>query len=142
LKINGIGLDSTNKGLIKKFGEPQKTRNDGDSWNCLDSDTKTLFYRGLAVVVTEDGESKKYIINDIDISSSRFQLDSGIKIGDSVNELFAKIGKPYYQTKTAIEEEHSFAVLNKNDVSNDGGIATFSFRNGKLVKIHWHINFC
>lgn len=142
LKISGIGLDSSNKDLIKKIGKPQKIRNDGDSWNCLDSDTKTLFYRGLTVVVTEDEESKKYKINDIDISSSRFQLDSGIKIGDDINYVFSKVGKPYHQTKDKDLDEYHFMVTNKNDVSNDGGIATFSFRNNKLVKIHWHYNFC
>lgn len=143
LKINGIGLSSFEKDLIKKFGKPARVRNNGSDYNCADEDSKTLFYKGVEIDITHFSESKKYKINDIEISSSRFQLASGIKVGDDINIVFSKFGKPYNQSLgyTDIDEYH-FMVSNNNDVSNDGGNVTFSFRQNKLVKIRWYYNFC
>ncbi|MEK7724279.1 MAG: hypothetical protein AAB336_08040 [Acidobacteriota bacterium] len=143
LKINGIGLSSFEKDLVKKFGKPKKLRNNGNFYNCSDEYSRTLFYEGLEIDVTHNSESKKYEINEIDISSSKFQLVSGIKIGDDIKHVLSKFGDPYNQNIGYADiDQYHFMVTNKNDVSNDGGVATFSFRNNKLVKIHWHYNFC
>lgn len=45
LKIEGVGLSSFEKDLVRKFGKPLKVRNNGSEYNCSDEDSKTLFYK-------------------------------------------------------------------------------------------------
>jgi hypothetical protein len=142
LKIKGIGLSSFQIDLQKTFGKPKKIRNNGNSYNCSDEDSKTLFFQDLLVDITHLSDSKKYQINKIEISSSKYLLDSGVKIGDDISNVFSKFGKGYHQNKDSDIDNYHFMVVDKNDVSNDGGVATFSFRDGKLVKIRWNYNFC
>lgn len=142
LKIKEIGLDSNEKELVRKFGKPEKVKNNGNFYNCTDEYSKTLFFKGLIIDVTQNLETKVYKINEIEITSSKLVLASGIRIGDELEKLFSKFSEPYHQTKDSDVDEFHFMVSNIFDSSNDGGNVTFSFRKNKLIKIRWSYNFC
>jgi hypothetical protein len=132
LTIKGIGLDSNDKDVIKKLGKPRSRKSIG-FYNC--EETKAIFYKGLEMSLAENTETKNWEVYQIELTSSNFQLDSGIKIGDSIESIKQKIGKDFSERK-----EKSITELDYYD--GNYGWATFYFRNNKLEKINWLYNFC
>jgi hypothetical protein len=131
LTIKRIGLDSTEQNVIKALGKPRSRKNLG-FYNC--DETKTISYKGLNFYLAENTETKHWEVYGIELTSNNFQLDSGIKIGDSIESIKQKI-------------DINVSKQNKNEIttisySNGEGQVVFYFRNNKLEKISWEINLC
>lgn len=132
LTINAIGLDSTEENVVKTLGKPRSIKKQFNG--CLDDQMKTFFYKGLELSLSENLETKKWEVFEIELTSSKWQLDSGIKIGDSIESVKQKIGKDFSES-----EEKGVVCLS---YGNTNGGATFYFRNNKLEKISWDYTIC
>ena len=134
LTIKGIGLGRENyeKEVIEALGKPNSIKN--TIFNCLgDVPAKTLVYNGLKLTLVYEpvGNFDAY---EVELTSNKWQLDSGIKIGDNIESVKQKIGKDF-------SERAEKGVIELRFINNEGW-AAFYFRNNRLEKVHWLYNYC
>lgn len=134
LTIKGIGLgrQSYEKDVMKAFGNPLSVRS--TVFNCLgDVPAKTFAYNGLRLTLVY-APVNNFLVYEVELTSNKWQLDSGIKIGDNIDSVKQKIGKDFS------ERNEKGGIYLQFD--HDDGWARFYFRNNKLEKIHWLYNYC
>jgi hypothetical protein len=134
LTVKGIGLgrQSYEKDVRKAFGNPSFVRS--TVFNCLgDVPAKTFAYNGLRLTLVY-APVDNFMVYEVEITSNKLQLDSGIKIGDDIQSVKQKIGKDFSE-----RAEKGRIYL---QFDNDDGWARFYFRNNRLEKVNWLYNYC
>ena len=135
LKINGsVGLGTSYAAVIKNLGKPSKIKKEKSIDVCGDGKpytATTISYPGLIIELSDISHNGTFV-GSIELTSSKWSLGSGIKVGATQKEVIARFGKTSDVTKT------SLIYTNKG---NDGG-AEFKFKAGKLVSVNWGSAFC
>ena len=138
LRVNGIGSGTPYSKIIKTIGNPlraEKHGNDGDYDNCADGWRKTLYYRGLEIGVLSDAKGRNYKVISLEVTSSKWKISPGIRIGLDKQLVRSKFGKPNGAT---VPGEN---VLNYVTKENLGGV-TFYFKGNKLVRVEMEETLC
>lgn len=135
LRIDGIGFGSTHTQVIRKFGKPNRIKNEGIN-ECANGEELTYSYPGLKIGLLSEGEGKNkiYKVYSVEVTSSNRAINSDIKIGTIYEEVLTKFGKP---SETAADKS-SLVYVNKDN----NGFAGFTFKDNKLVKIVWEETIC
>ncbi len=138
LKINGVGLESSNAAVIRQFGKPTR-QSQGKPFLSECSGSRetllTLHYPGLKVDLSGDGRGRNFKVTSIETNRAGWSISPGIVIGSNLNSVRAKLGRP-----ERTEDEDGFKVL-RYFLTVDGG-AAFYFRANKLVKVSWALDLC
>jgi hypothetical protein len=131
-KVNGIGLSSTYKQVIAKFGKPTSDRVDKVN-ECIGDRTRTLKYPGMTIELDE--QSRVFHVFSFEITSAKYDV-SGVKIGDDVGVVQTRFGTK----KRTVENPGPRWFYDMTDESP--GSTNFYFRSGKLVKIQTTYMMC
>ncbi len=134
LKIKGVGLDTPHSTILRKLGKPLQSKKNG-IYDCTDDRKMTLQYSGLVIELISDDSGRNFSAASIEVTSSKWSVGSGISIGSDIKDVQAKFGQPYHKTK-------EFGLEQLHYGNGDGGVATFSFQENKLISISWDYNFC
>ncbi len=87
-----------------------------------------LGYSGLAVTIYRVTETQKEIITDVAVTSGRYRLKWGIKVGSPIEDIQKNFGYP--------TEEHE-GVISYETGEEAPSSVSFFFRNGVVYKISW-----
>lgn len=152
LIVNDISTGTPYETVIKKLGKPKSETQSED--NSCGGKSKTLFYDGLEIEMTSDRGDKNFIVFYMDITSSKWITDKGIRIGATPNQVMAKYGKVKYTDAykwvtngfPEMEEKKVFTgeklltysrkkTPGKTYFLKDRGATTFLFKNNRLIRI-------
>lgn len=140
-RVRGVGLGSPYAQVLRRFGRPPSTKREtilveteicGPSYTSL-----VLRYHGALIELHGDLRGRNFEVVEIELTSSKFLITPGIRIGMTEKEVRSRIGGPPWQVLT---ESHS-QILDYVTKENLGG-ASLHFRNGRLVKVHWKYTLC
>ena len=81
-----------------------------------------------------EGKEKNYKVAEIYVTSTKWFVSQGIRVGSVLEDVKSKFGRPYHKTEELGMESFHYG--------NDSGSATFSFKDNKLVEVNWSYNFC
>ncbi len=84
--------------------------------------------------VDEDDDGQNSIVVEIEVTSPKWEVASGISVGASLADVQTKFVQTDKPTKEKGLEKLSYFV--------NEGYANFYFRNKKLVKVNWEFNLC
>ena len=127
LRVNGIHSGSQFSAVLRKFGRPSSVKHLGFD-ECGRGLRKVLHYPGLAIGLLGDGKGRKYQVISIGLTSSKWTVSPGIRIG---------AGKDLVQSRYGQPNEGSYPgqdVLDYVTKENLGGV-TFYFKNGRLIRV-------
>jgi len=132
LSVNNVRSGTTHQAVLKRLGKPVTTkrkyfRADEACSNTAETHL-TLKYVGLEVALLGDGKGKHLSVYSIEITSAKWN-GSGSKIGDTIQSIEKRFGKP-----NSIEERSGEKILYYNSKGNLGGV-NFYFKNGKVKRI-------
>lgn len=94
----------------------------------------TLYYSGLVIKLDGDGRKQNFSVVSVEITTPKWTVSKGLKIGSNLTNLRMKLGQPDNKTKKFGLTELSYFI-------NDGR-ANFRFKHNKLAKIIWEENLC
>ena len=135
LRIKGVGLGTPQSIVLRRFGKPlQSERSEVDP--CGGDVTTTRRYNGLVIQLLGDGTGRNFTVVSIDLTSPKWTVASGIRVGADARRVRAKFGAPLEKKMESGLEIWSY--VNKG---NDG-FAGLYFRRGKLVKVVWESALC
>jgi hypothetical protein len=130
-EVNGIAIADSGEKVIKRFGKPLSVKKHGT--NPCGGNKTVLHFPGIKFTLDEEeGEGK--IVVGIEISSSKWEIAPGVRIGFTLEEVRAKMGR-----LGTLSRENGTDVLSYGD---GDGYLTYTFRNEKLVKIMRNLNMC
>jgi hypothetical protein len=138
LKIEGVALFSSYSTVTRQLGNPlQKKQGKSFYSECSESRETplTVQYSGLIIELSGDGKGRNFEVQSIEVSSSKWSVGSGLRVGAPKKDVLAKFGKP------ATTENESGLEVFGYFTTNDGGVA-FYFLDNKLVKVTLGYNSC
>jgi hypothetical protein len=130
LSVNGIRSGTSYSDVLKILGRPSRVENAPPDDLCGIGPMRTLYYRGLTIELTRP--RKMYVVVTMTVTSPRFRLNQGIRIGTSMKIARTKLGRGNGDTATKL-----YYVTK----GNLGGV-TFFFRNKKLLKVEMSETLC
>lgn len=133
LKINGIGLYSTQAQVTKALGKPKKD-NRPTREECIGGREKNVEYDGLSFYLM-DGDSKDgktFEVKAFTVTSPKYVV-SGIKVGDTELNVRRRLGTKF--TKTKDDETGDDVWSYEFPGSGDPGWTTIQISRGKVTKI-------
>lgn len=119
----GLGLQFSEKQLMKKFGSPLKIESVDSKEDGEKGTGKKYFFRGLEIWTLTDETS---ISTFAKIETKLKQLPKELQIGSSENNLISKMG-----TGKAKKNSREYCDEEENDCLK------FFFEKGKILKIEW-----
>ncbi len=134
--IKGVNLSSDYEDILAKLGKPGRVVNVDEIDQCTDSNVTVLEYDGLEIEIHADKDKKNATITSLVVSSPKWVLNSGVKIGQTrkkIESIYSGSNAP-----TDDPNELTFEVLEKY---GPGGV-DFLFENGKLVRIELKMTTC
>jgi len=132
LKVNGIGLGSTDKQVLNVFGKLlSDTTEDGDE--CIGGKLRKLKYPGLLFEFHQQGDDpKKFYVGSFEVFSSKWDV-SGVRVGALSLTINRQFSKPEsLETDAATKERTWYYAL--MDIEGPGN-TSFHLRGGKIVRI-------
>lgn len=130
LQVNGIRVGSTYKDTLKRLGKPIRESVDPQKNECTGGYSRTLYYDGLEVELDGDKSGKDASVISIDVTSSKWKLSSGIKLGATMEEIKALFGEP----AAGQDGDQNRWVYGMSEKLGPGA-TDFLFKDGKLVSI-------
>lgn len=126
--VNGIGIGSKYDDIVKIFGKPLSTRIDGE--NACGGKRTILAYDGITFDL--DGDGSERIVVKIEITSTNWLINPGIRVGTSVEEV------------RSLMKDHGRLDSSNTEIGyGDGdGYLTFQLKNGIVTKIRRSLNMC
>ena len=138
LRVKRVGLGSSYSQVLRRLGRPISTTREkvmdetcGPPYTFLQ-----LKYKGAVVELHGDLRGRDFKVVSMEITSPRFVILPGIKIGMNEQEAVSKLGK-----QVEGSNELGLRMLTYVTKGNDGG-AVLSFRDGRLVKVRWTYTLC
>lgn len=140
-RVKGVGLGSSHAHVLRQFGKPISSKREkvidefeacGPSYTSL-----RLRYDGAVLELNGDLNGRDFQVVDMEITSSKFLIAPGLRIGMTEAEARSKLGGPPWQETT----DAGFRVLSYVTKGNDGGGRLY-FRGGRLVKVQWNYVLC
>lgn len=146
LTVSGIASGTPYETVIKILGKPQRGVAEDEIDQCTQGLGNTLFYDGFTISMMGDENGKKQTVLDMEITSSKWVTDKGIKIGSTAKQVMAKYGKTKYEdaferpTEEKVFTGEKWLVYNMK--TNGPGGLTFFFKNDRLVRIELKATTC
>jgi hypothetical protein len=135
LRIKGVGLGTPQSIILRRLGKPLQIKK-GKFDPCGGDVTVTRRYSGLVIELLGDGNERNFTVVSIELTSSKWSVARGIRVGAEAKDVIKKFGEPLEKVMKSGLERWSY--VNKG---NDG-FAGFYFRNNKLVKVEWESALC
>lgn len=132
LKVKGIDVGASYQTVLRQLGKPLLSRKGGT--NPCGSTKLTLRYSGLTITLDGDSDEGNFTVVAIEITSPKWEVAPGIKVGASFTDVQAKFVQTEEPTKEKGLKNLSYFVID--------GYANFYFRDNKLVKVTWELNLC
>lgn len=140
LKVNGLGLGTSHKAILKTLGKPISDII-GEINECNDSRTREMIYPGLKLTLYEETAGPGvFLLGEFEVTSRKWKV-SGITIGARKSVLAGRFGKPLSDepaTGSAAENTWFYEIP---DISGPG-LINFDFRNGRLVRVYAGYTLC
>lgn len=133
LNVKGVYLETPYKEMLEKLGNPVKTSEVDIDGDCGIEDQKLLDYSGLKIFVSPNPQSKQLYLDSIEITSDKWLIEPGIKIGMGREEVRKKLGRQYDGRD---DSNHSTYITAENN------LADLYFSDGKLQEVRLWINPC
>ena len=134
LRINGIGLGTSETVVLRKIGKPLQIKK-GEFNECGGGYEKTFRYSGLEIQLLSDDKRRNFTVIAMEVTSPKW-LVSGIKVGADAKDVQTKFGASLETREEAGLQ--SWSYVNKG---NDG-FTGFYFQGNKVVKISWESALC
>ena len=140
LRLKGIGLGSSYASVLRRWGRPLSSKREkvvdeyevcGPPYTSL-----RLSYEGASIELMGDLRWRNFKVVSMEITSGKFLIAPGIKVGMTEKEIRSKLGVPFQQ-----RHESGVLILNYATKGNDGG-AGLHFVSGRLIKIDWEYILC
>ena len=140
-RVKGVGLGSSYAAVLRQLGRPVSSKREkiidaeevcGPSYTSL-----RLTYDGVVLELHGDLKGRNFRVVEMDITSPKFIVAPGVRIGMTEAETRSRLGGPPHQERT----DSDFRVLYYVTKGNDGGAGLY-FRDGRLVKIAWNYTMC
>ena len=139
-RIKGVGLGSSYAVVLRQLGRPvssKREKMDSDFGVCGPAYMSLkLRYQGVELELSGDLKGRNFYVISMEVTSPKFLIAPGVKIGITEEETRSKLGAPF-QERT----EAGFRILNYVTKGNDGTAGLY-FRDGRLVKIDWGYTMC
>ncbi len=135
LKINGVGIGTSESNVIQKFGKPLQSKK-GEFDECGGGFQKTLRYSGLVIELLSNDKGRDFSVITVDVTSSEWSVASGLGVGVDAKDVEAKFGQPYEK------EERDGQVIFFYGIKGHDGWANLFFRDSKLTQIRWSLTYC
>lgn len=139
LRVKRVGLGSSYSQVLHQLGRPASTQREKviSDGTCGPSYTSLLLnYKGAVVELHGDLRGRTVEVVSMEITSSKFFIMPGIKVGMTEPEALAKLGKPA-QGMWELGVRTLTYVTKGND-----GVAVLFFRDGRLEKVYWKYTLC
>ena len=130
-EVNGVGIGTAYAEVLERFGKPVSIKTKGEN-PCGGRKTQVRF-EGIEFSF-DPHEEKKNIVVLIEITSPKWELSPGVRVGNSMDEVRDKMNGTGKHSKDA-----GFDVLGYGD---GDGYLTFYFRDNKLIRITRDLNLC
>jgi hypothetical protein len=128
--VNGVGQGMSEDKVIALLGKPKEFKKGGEE--CSGGYHRYLIYEGLTVDVL-NGDGKTYRVTEMDVTSSKWEIAPGVRIGDPISRVREVLGEPYSKENDAL-----FYGIDKN---TNGFIKIFH-KDGKLVRLLIKTIYC
>ena len=127
LTVNGIRNGTKLSQIYRRIGKPRRVHVIGYD-NCATGFRRVLIYPGVRIGVISDLRGRDSSVISIEVTSSRWKIAPGLKIGAGKAEVRKTFGPPTgsYQPPGRVLD-----YVTKDDL----GLVNFHFRGNKLVKI-------
>src|SRR6185503_12233004 len=138
LRVKRVGLGSSYSQVLRQLGRPiSRDRTKVMDETCGPPYTfLQLKYNGAVLELHGDLRGRTVEVVSMEITSSKFFIMPGIKVGMTEPEALAKLGKPA-QGMWELGVRTLTYVTKGND-----GVAVLFFRDGRLEKVYWKYTLC
>ena len=139
-RVKSVGLGSSHSLVLRQLGRPISSKRQkipDDHGVC--GPAYTLFelrYNGAVIELHGDLSGRNFEVASMEITSPKFLIAPGIRIGRTEAETRSKLGEPIHE-----RTEPGSRVLYYVTKDNLGGAGLY-FRNGQLVKVNWNYTLC
>jgi hypothetical protein len=138
LSVNGIRFGSTYDDVVRSIGRTrhqERERVTDDSCGPPYTDLG-LTYDGLFIRMKGTPKGTDFKAVSFDVTSPKWLIEPGIRVGMSEAELRKQIGEPGRTTEVEGTIVQHFVNAGNN------GIANFFVKNGTLVRVAWEMKLC
>lgn len=111
--------------LRELLGNPLEMNDDGFE-ECSSGYLRSYHYDGLEIVLLSDERRRNYSVIDIEVSSDKWDIELGLRIGDPIVKVREIFGEPNYP-----ESSSSVRYVTKGNL---GGVDFYS-QDGKLIRV-------
>ena len=141
LRIKSVGLGTSHALVLRHLGRPAASKRErildpeevcGPSYTLL-----VLRYEGAVIELNGDLNGRNFEVVSIEVTSPKFLIAPGIKIGMTEEQARSKIDGPPAEVRT----DSGSRILIYVTKENLGG-ASLYFRKGRLVKVGWGYTMC
>ena len=138
LKVRGVGLCTSYAGVRHQLGRPRRIerRKDLDTTCAPPHRVWTLSYDGLRIALFGGLERDDFQVVSIEVTSSRWLIHPGVRIGTNERETGLHLGAPL-----AAKDEAGDRVFSYPNKGNDG-YAIFHYDSDRLVMVSWESALC
>lgn len=138
LRVKGVGLGSAFGVVLRQLGQPVSSKREKiDDDGCGPAYTSLrLRYQGASLELSGDLKGRNFYVISMEVTSPKFLIAPGVKIGMTEEEAQAKLGAPM-EVRTESGSRMLIYVTKGND-----GSALLYFRDGRLVKVQWDYTSC
>lgn len=133
--VKGVRIGAIEKEVREKLGRPARSRK-VEVDNCGEETILRLNYPGLEIDLSPDETGKNYVALSFTVTTSKWDIGKGIRVGAPLDKVVGKFGKPWNDSYDATTESLGYSSAPGNDVGE------LFFRNGKLRKAKWYVNPC
>lgn len=134
--VEDVRILATEVEVLAKLGKPIK-RGKVKVDNCGEEVVLRFNYPGLEIDFSRSESGKEYVALSFLVTSSKWDIRNGVRIGTRVEDIIVSIGEPWggFENRGRGADQLSYTVK-----GNDR--AELDIKNGKLVKAKWYVDPC
>lgn len=134
--VSGIRIGTTIEESKRLLGKPKESRKAIRDL-CGDEEEMIIVkYPGLKIEFGWWEEKKIWVAQDFEVTSSKWDIGHGVRLGNSIEEIVSRFGKPWNEKYDRSTTSLGYTAAPGNDVGE------LSFRGGRLTKARWYVNPC
>lgn len=96
LTINGVRLGTSESEVLELLGKPNKIEKGGLD-DCSSGHLREFQYHGLMIRLLSDGIGRNYTVTHIRVTSEKWEIAPGIRIGDPIFKVRETFGVPAHE---------------------------------------------
>lgn len=132
LTVNGIRSGTKEDEVLRLLGKPIKVENNKQLNKCVGGYQRDIVYDGLKVILYGDELHRDYKVLEIKVTSARWGIDPGLRVGDPISKVRKLYGQPLN------EEEGAYTFVTKDNL----GLVAFEHKDGKVVRVLMRETLC